>query len=309
LSAGRGDPKADENAPESKSMAAIDHLTVEPLTSAIGGIVHGVDLSRPQSEEEVAFIRQALLDRGVIFFRDQHITTEQHWDFDRRFGMPMSEESGGSTSDTAANVMHADLAPTRHATAVWHADTTSLARPPWGTTLRAVTLPGVGGDTCWSSAQAAFEALSPRWRAMLDGLTAVHAVEPLMVRMKDFGPVFRERFVAQHDPSQVHPVVLTHPESGRNGLYVNEAFTTRILELEPAESDAVLAMLFRHLGMPDFTVRWRWRLGDIAFWDNRSVQHYAVPDYEKGRVMERIVLDGVRPGTPQNAGIAAAAAA
>ena len=276
-------------------------LTVEPITAAVGAIIGGADLGKDQSSGDVACMRQALLDHGVIFFRGQHITTGQHWHFDTYSGVPMSEELSGSPQDTAANVMHADLAPTRHATAVWHADTTSLARPPWGTTLRAVQLPALGGDTCWSSAQAAFEALSPRWQAMLDGLTAVHAVEPLMVRMKDFGPTFRERFTALHDPSQVHPVVLTHPESGRRGLFVNEAFTTRILELEPAESDAVLHMLFRHIGSPDFTVRWRWQLGDIAFWDNRSVQHYAVPDYDKGRVMERIVLDGVRPGSEQPA--------
>lgn len=271
------------------------NLNIERLTASIGAIVHGADLARPQRAEEVSFIRQALLDHGVIFFQGQHITTEQHWAFDQHFGTPMSEESGGSPQDTAADVMHADLAPTRHATAVWHADTTSLARPPWGTTLRAVQLPPVGGDTLWSSAQAAFEALSPRWQAMLDGTTAVHAVEPLMVRMKDFGPIFRERFVAQHEPSQVHPVVLAHPETGRKGLFVNEAFTTRILEIEPPESDAVLAMLFRHISSPDFSLRWRWQLGDVAFWDNRSVQHYAVPDYESGRIMERIVLEGVRP--------------
>ncbi len=270
-------------------------LETERLTASIGAIVHGADLSRPQSPAEVIYIRQALLDHGVIFFQGQHITTEQHWAFDQYFGMPMSEESGGSPQDTAADVMHADLAPVRHATAVWHADTTSLARPPWGTTLRAVQLPPVGGDTCWSSAQAAFEALSPRWQTMLDGATAVHAVEPLMVRMKDFGPIFRERFVAHHEPSQVHPVVLAHPETGRKGLFVNEAFTTRILEFEPPESDAVLQMLFRHLASPDFSLRWRWKLRDICFWDNRSVQHYAVPDYEIGRVMERIVLEGERP--------------
>ena len=272
-------------------------LEIEKLTASVGAIVHGADLARPQSPDEVACIRRALLDHGVIFFQGQHITTAQHWAFDQQFGTPMSEESGGSPQDTAADVMHADLAPVRHATAVWHADTTSLARPPWGTTLRAVQLPAVGGDTCWSSAQAAYEALSPRWQAMLDGTSAVHAVEPLMVRMKDFGPVFRERFVARHDPSQVHPVVLAHPETGRKGLFVNEAFTTRILEIEPPESDAVLKLLFRHLASPDFSLRWRWRLGDIAFWDNRSVQHYAVPDYEACRVMERIVLEGVRPGT------------
>lgn len=274
-------------------------LTIEQITPAVGAIVHGADLSRPQSADEVSTIRQALLDHGVIFFQGQHITTEQHWDFDLYFGAPMSEESGGSVKDTAANVMHADLAPVRHSTAVWHADTTSLARPPWGTTLRPIVLPDVGGDTCWSSAQAAFDALSPRWQAMLDGLTAVHAIEPLMVRMKDFGPIFKERFVADHDPSQVHPVVLVHPESGRKGLFVNEAFTTRILELEPPESDAVLQMLFHHFGSPNFTLRWRWKMGDLAFWDNRSVQHFAVPDYEQVRMMERIVLDGVRPGSDE----------
>ena len=284
-------------------------LTVERITTAVGAIVHGADLSRAQSPDEVDCIRQALLDHGVIFFQGQHITTEQHWDFGSHFGVPMSEETSGSPQDTAANVMHADLAPVRHATAVWHADTTSLARPPWGTTLRPMQLPDLGGDTCWSSAQAAFEALSPRWQAMLDGLTAVHAIEPLMVRMKDFGPIFRARFIAQHDPSQVHPVVLVHPESGRKGLFVNEAFTTRILELEPPESDAVLQMLSRHLGSPNFSLRWRWNLGDLAFWDNRSVQHFAVPDYEQVRIMERIVLDGVRPGSVAPVKAAAATAA
>ena len=96
---------------------------------------------------------------------------------------------------------------------------------------------------------------------------------------------------------QVHPVVLTHPETGRKGLYVNEAFTTRIVELSAAESAAVLNVLFRHMQMPQFFMRWKWQPMDVAFWDNRSTQHFAVPDYPGGRVMQRIVLDGVRPGT------------
>ncbi len=277
-------------------MANTSKLTIEPLTTSVGAIVHGVDLTGAQTPGDVATLRQALLDHGVIFFRGQHITREQHWEFDRNFGTPMKEESSGTPEDTAADVQSADLSPTRHATAVWHADTTSLAHPPWGTTLRPIALPGLGGDTCWASAQAAWEALSQPWRDMLDGLTAVHSIESLMVLMKDYGPHFRDMFTSRHVPSQVHPVVLTHPESGRKALYINEAFTTRIVEMEPAESAAVLQMLFRHVERPDFTVRWRWTLGDVAFWDNRSVQHYAVPDYQKGRVMERIVLQGTRPG-------------
>jgi taurine dioxygenase len=127
-------------------MQAMAQLSVEQITPAVGAIIRGADLSQPQLSDDIAFMRQALLDHGVIFFEGQQITTEQHWHFDRYFGAPMSEESSGSTQDTAANVMHADLAPVRHSTAVWHADTTSLARPPWGTTLRPIQLPDVGGE-------------------------------------------------------------------------------------------------------------------------------------------------------------------
>ena len=284
-------------------------FTVERLTAACGAIVHGADVSRRQSPEEVAFIRQALLDHGVIFFRGQSFTTEQHWDFGKQFGIPIKEESSGSPEDTAADVQAADLGPTRYSTAVWHADTTSLACPPWGATLRPLKLPDVGGDTCWSSAQAAYEALSQPMQAMLDGLTAVHHVDALMERMGEFGKYYAENFLARHAPSQVHPVVLTHPETGRKAIYVNEAFTTRIVELEPAESRAVLQMLFRHIESPRFSLRWRWALGDLVFWDNRSVQHFAVPDYESGRVMERIVYLGTRPGGERAAAPAEAALA
>ena len=277
-------------------MTSTAQFIIEPLTTSCGAIVHGVEVSQPQSPEQVAFIRQALLTHGVIFFRGQQFTTQQHWDFGKQFGIPLKEESSGTPEDTAADVMAADLGPTRNSTAVWHADTTSLACPPWGATLRPMKLPGVGGDTCWSSAQAAYEALSLPWRTMLDGLTAVHHVDALMERMGEFGKFYAQNFLARHAPSQAHPVVLTHPETGRKAIYVNEAFTTRIVELEPAESRAVLEMLFRHMESPRFTVRWRWALGDMVFWDNRSVQHYAVPDYESGRVMERIVFLGERPG-------------
>jgi taurine dioxygenase len=164
------------------------------------------------------------------------------------------------------------------------------------TALRAVQPTPYGGDTCWSSMYAAWEGLSEPMRAMLDGLTAVHSIQPTLDRMGQYSPRYLDNYAPRHAPEQVHPVVLTHPETGRKALYVNESFTTRIVELSAAESAALLTMLFRHIEKPDFTMRWKWTANDVAFWDNRCAQHYAVPDYSASRVMQRIVLAGVRPG-------------
>lgn len=272
------------------------NVTVGQLTSSIGAVVGGVDLRKSLPDDTTALIRQALLDHGVIFFRDQSLDSNQFWAFLEHFGTPHSEEAKGSDDDTPDMVQSADLAPSRHATAVWHADTTSLAKPPMATALRAIEVPPFGGDTCWSSMQAAFEALSEPMRTMLDGLTSIHSVQPTLDRMGEYAQYYEPVYSSLHAAEQVHPVVLTHPETGRKALYVNESFTTRILELSPLENAAVLSVLFRHVEKPDFTMRWKWSVGDVAFWDNRSVQHYAVPDYERTRVMERIVLAGVRPG-------------
>jgi taurine dioxygenase len=142
---------------------------------------------------------------------------------------------------------------------------------------------------------AAYEALSEPTRRMLAGLTAVHSIEPTYDRMREYAQGFRIKYSERHAPEQVHPVVLTHPETGRKALYVSETFTTRIVELSSAESSAILKMLFRHVESPNFTMRWKWSPNDVALWDNRSVQHYAVPDYESARIMQRIVLAGDRP--------------
>jgi taurine dioxygenase len=273
-------------------------ITVQRITGTVGAVVGGVDLRQPLPPEHIAAIRQALLDHGVIFFRGQDISMEQYWSFMENFGLPMKEESTGTDHDTPDEVQTGDLSYTRHATAVWHADTTSLAQPPIATALRAVEVPPFGGDTCWSSMIAAWNALSEPMRRMLDGLTAVHTVDLTVERMREFGARFEESYSARNARQQVHPVALTHPETGRKALYVNESFTTRILELEPLESASVLSFLFRHVERPDFTMRWKWTPGDMAFWDNRAVQHYAVPDYETTRLMQRIVLAGVQPGRP-----------
>jgi alpha-ketoglutarate-dependent taurine dioxygenase len=277
-------------------MNGTDGITIERLTSNIGAVISGVDLRRPLQADTVAGIRRALVENGVIFLRGQDISIDQFWDFAEDFGIPLKDETTGTADDTADMVMTADLAPSRHATAVWHADTTSLAAPPWGSILRAVQPTPLGGDTCWSSMYAAWEALSEPMRRMLDGLTAVHSIRLTYERMGPYAPLFEAQYDPRHAPEQIHPVVLTHPETGRKALYVSESFTTRIVELEPQESAAVLAMLFRHVERPDFCVRWRWAANDIAFWDNRCVQHYAVPDYDSPRVMQRIVLQGGKPG-------------
>jgi taurine dioxygenase len=277
-------------------MDAASQITVRNLTKSAGAEIGGVDLRMPLPDDSVAKIRKTLTERGVIFFRTQDVTIEQLWDFARAFGLPLKEESTGTPEDTAKDVRVGNLVYSRYATAVWHADTTSLATPPWGAVLRAVVVPEFGGDTCWSSMYAAWDALSEPMQRMLDGLTAVHSVQATADKMNSFGMPYEEAYRARHAAEQVHPVVLTHPETGRKALYVNEAFTIRIVELSPVESDAVLRMLFRHVEKPEFVVRWKWTPGDVAFWDNRAVQHYAVPDYETERSMQRIMLQGVRPG-------------
>jgi taurine dioxygenase len=283
------------------------NIMVERVTTQIGAVIGGVDLREPLAAETVALLRATLAERGVIFFRGQALTDEQFWAFTQQFGVPLKDETTGTEQNRASDLMTTDFAPSRHATAVWHADTTSLAAPPWATVLRAVRPTAVGGDTCWSSMYAAWEGLSEPMRRLLDGLTAVHSIQLTFDRMLDYAAGFEAQYLPRHSREQVHPVVLTHPETGRKALYVSESFTTRIVELAPAESAAVLAMLFRHVEKPDFSMRWKWSANDLAFWDNRCVQHYAVPDYERDRIMQRICLQGGPPGAGLPPGVESSA--
>jgi taurine dioxygenase len=279
----------------------IDHR-LQRITPAVGAIVDGIDLGADLDRDTIGSIRQALVDHGVIFFRNQDVTIEQLWSFLRNFGTPQKEDSFGTDEDGPEDVQDSDLSPTRSGTAVWHTDSSFLASPPKFTLLRAVKLPPLGGDTCWSSMVAAYEALAAPLRDMLDRLTAVHSIDLPMTRLGHYGGEFEANFKAIHAPQQVHPVVLRHPETGRKALYVTESCTTRIVELEPAHSRHVLAMLFEHIKSPEFNMRWHWTAMDVAMWDNRVVQHYAVPDYETERVMQRIIIAGDRPSHQQRAG-------
>ena len=276
---------------------ALDHR-LQRITPTVGAIIEGVDLGEPMAAETLGFIRGALVEHGVVFFRNQDVTIEQQWAFLQNFGTVQKEDSFGTDKDGPEDVVDLDLYPTRKGTAVWHTDSSFLATPPKFTMLRAVSLPPLGGDTCWANMAAAYEALAAPLRTMLDGLTAVHSIDLPMTRLGDYGGTFEASFKAIHASQQVHPVVLLHPETGRKALYVTESCTTRVVELEAAHSRHVLAMLFEHIKSPDFAMRWQWSPMDVALWDNRVVQHYAVPDYDTARVMQRIIVAGERPCGP-----------
>jgi taurine dioxygenase len=196
---------------------------------------------------------------------------------------------------TAENTVH-DM-PTyaqRRATAVWHMDSTLAPAPAAILALRALRLPeSGGGDTCWGSMIAAYEALSAPIRQLIDGLSAEHSAYKTLPLLGGSNTGYLQAAMRN-----VHPVVRVHPETGRKALFVNELWTESIVGLSPRESDSLLRMLWRHAESPEFTMRWKWRVNDIAIWDNRSFQHYAVQDYEGNRVLQKSYVQGDRPVGP-----------
>lgn len=282
-------------------MSIATTLSVQPLTSTIGSVIEGVDLRQRLGADLAGAIREALLDRGVVFFRGQDLTSEQMHAFVSDFGKPVNYNYFGDPADQSQvrvaapdEVMTSNFTAPRRGTAVWHIDIGWHVRPPKFTALRAVSTPPVGGDTCWADMEAAYDALSEPMRRMLTGLTAVNSMQPTY----DREPLLKQAMLARgltQVYETVHPVVARNPETGRQALFVNECTTTRIVELSPVESMQVLTALFMHIRTPEFQVRWRWTPGDLALWDNRSVQHHAVPDYEEDRIMQRIELAGDVP--------------
>jgi taurine dioxygenase len=267
-------------------------ITVSPVTRAVGAVIDGVDLRRPLDEEMTGRLRQAWLDYGVVFFREQDLTPEQLMAFFAHFGTPITEPSSAAygADPDAYPVAEGDSAPIKGVAERWHADATWLAQPPMATALRMVQIPPVGGDTCWVNVAVAYQALAEPLRDLIDTLTAVHWMMPSLETM-GVAP-------QSDDIEYVHPVVRIHPETGRKVLYVSEGWTRNIVELPPAQSNHLLALLYDHIRSPDFSMRWRWAPGDVAFWDNRAVQHFAVADYDEGRRIQRLVLAGDRPYGP-----------
>ena len=274
-------------------------ITFTRVTPALGAIVEGVTLTDDLPQSTIEGLSRLLIDHQILFFRDQPIDPQAQCRFAARFG-PLHIHPIYPVLPELPEIMvidtHAGFLPDNDN---WHTDVTFTQTPPLAGILAAKLLPSMGGDTLWSSNSRVYDALSTPVKKMLDGLRAEHSV------VKSFpegrwgnDPAFKERYdraVAKHPPV-IHPVVRTHPVSGRKALFVNEGFTTRILELQQTESDAMLAMLFAQTGKPEYTLRWHWRVNDVAFWDNRVTQHYAVADYlPERRIMHRATVIGDRP--------------
>ncbi|PJI48687.1 MAG: taurine dioxygenase [Pseudomonas sp.] len=274
-------------------------LSIEPISPALGAIVSGVRLADPLDDAAQRQIEQALLDHHVLFFRDQPLTPTQQANFAARFGdLHIHPIYPSSPEQREVIVLDTAVTDVRD-NAIWHTDVTFLETPALGAVLAAKQLPPHGGDTLWASGIAAFEALSKPLQQLLDGLTATHDISKSFPAER-FGAsdadLARLEEARQKNPPRSHPVIRTHPVTGRKALFVSDGFTTRINELEPAESRAILDLLFAHFARPEFTVRWRWKENDVAFWDNRVTQHYAVDDYRpQRRVMHRATILGDKP--------------
>jgi taurine dioxygenase len=275
-------------------------IAIKPTTAAIGADVRGIDLSQPLGAEIVSRLKAALSDHLVLFFRDQPLlTTDQHIRFAKYFGeidLPLFR----TKSSASPEVLVLDqVAPKGEGADSWHADNSYMATPPMGSILQARILPNIGGDTCFASMSAAYDALSPVMREFLDGLTATHSLEQMVERTRHVaGASLRDKI--SEWPAVSHPVVRVHPESGRKMLNVNANWTVSIDGLAWEESRALLRFLLDHVKNPEFQVRLHWNVGDIAFWDNRAVQHYAVADYAERRMMQRITIAGDKPFGPSD---------
>ena len=274
-------------------------LSVTRLTPAIGAIVEGIDISDRLSDEAIGDIKRALVDHHVIFFRDQDISPSEHRNFAARFGkLHIHPIYPNHTEAPEIIVLDSDVVDLTD-NAIWHTDVTFTQTPPLGGVLVARVLPANGGDTLWSSNIAAYDALSAPMQTFLQGLTATHNITQSFPAERfglDADAQERLEKAKRSNPPVTHPVIRTHPESGRKGLFVNEGFTTHINELTAPESRALLSLLFSHAARPEFLLRWKWRLGDVAFWDNRATQHYATDDYRpQRRVMNRATVIGDRP--------------
>ena len=250
-------------------------MTVQILKrgGTLGAAVSNIDL-RTLSNEDVALLREAWLDHLVLFFPEQHLTPDEQRDFARKFGTlevhPLTEKLDGTPEVT---LLHSERGGRAD---VWHTDVTFNDIPPIAAVLQQISGPSSGGDTMWANQYAAFESMSHAMQELLRGLTAIHTAWP------------------QGHPERKaeRPVVICHPETGRESLAVNRLFTTRIPQLEQSESDALLSHLYSWGERPEFTCRWSWTPGDVVIWDNRCTRHYAIGDYDDERVMHRVTVLG-----------------
>ena len=273
-------------------------IAVKRLSGALGGLVSGVDRSEELSPALAAAIRQALLDHQVIFFRDQPISPAQFLRFARAMGEPVEYPFVKGLAEYPEIIEVKKLEHERNNFGgIWHTDTAYLDVPPMGSMLLAREVPPFGGDTLFANQYLAYEALSPGLQRLLEGLRAVNSSAKADVsKTREDRISGAGRDDARQEYSVEHPVVRTHPETGRKSLYVNVAHTVRFAGMTEAESAPLLKYLHNHQVLPEFTCRFSWEVGSLAFWDNRCALHNPVNDYHGyRRVMHRITLAGTRP--------------
>ncbi len=281
--------------------SAYERLHVESLTDVIGAEVQGVDLAKPLEPDSLREIQRAFLEHHLIVFRDQTLTPEQQQAFGAPFGRFTIHPFRPSIPGYPELLTIAkEPDERRNVGGGWHTDMTFVQAPPKGSMLYAIEVPPDGhGDTLFSSSEAAYQALSSGMKRLLAGLTGVHCAE----RVHGVGATagenaFRRTAATKPEATRMtlHPVVRTHPESGRKCLFVNPSFTLRFDAMTEQESRPLLEYLFAHMAKPEFVVRVRWRAGTLVLWDNRCTQHYALNDYHgHRREMRRLMIDGDRP--------------
>ena len=272
-------------------------IEVHPIAGALGAEISGVDLTRDLDELTIGRIRQAWLDHLVVFFRDQPLPPAEFLAFARRFGEVIEYPFVKGIECYPEIIPVVKLEHERvNFGGVWHSDTSYLDEPPMATMLIAREVPPYGGDTLFANGYMAYETLSERMRQLLDGLVGVNSsAKADVTRTREDRVRDNAREDARKDYVAEHPVVRTHPETGRKALYVNTAHTLRFAGMTEDESAPILDYLFRHQVRPEFTCRFRWRPGSIAFWDNRCALHNPINDYHgHRRVMHRVTLAGDR---------------
>ena len=281
--------------------APYQHFSVQPLAGAVGGVVCGMKLTpdAPNLRDAViAELRCAWLNHGVLFFHDAELPPAQFQAFAERFGEVIEYPFVKGLADHPLIIEVLKLPHEKHNFGgIWHTDTAYLEVPPMATMLIAREVPPYGGDTLFASGTAAYEALSPAMQAMLGDLKVVNASAKADVtrtredRIKDSGAAATPKSF-----EAIHPVVRTHPETGRKALYVNAGHSVRFDGMTEAESAALLHFLYEHQVRPEFTCRFSWRAGSIALWDNRCVLHNPINDYHgHKRLMHRVTLKGTPP--------------
>jgi taurine dioxygenase len=250
-------------------------LKVSRLSTALGAEITNVDLAKV-SDAEVEEIRTLLNEHKVIFFPGQKISMDEHVDFGSKFGELEGHPNLKKNNSQSHPKVFELVASEGGIADEWHTDITFQDQPALMSVLHMVKCPEIGGDTMWSSLSAAYDALSDPLKDLCDGLTALHDARPH----------------GKPEKTAIHPVVRTHPETGKKILYVNEHFTRRIVEMSMDESDMLLSHLTKWVTRPEFTVRYNWTEGTIAMWDNRSTQHYVVNDFKDERIIQRVTIMG-----------------